>query len=61
MRDVPCMIWFIPGKPVPYNHGLLSMNCGLLQSVLADDFGLLGFPALARASNLRPACQQPGS
>ena len=32
-----------PGKPVAYNYGLLCLNNGLLWSIVACDFGLLGF------------------
>ena len=34
----------LPGKPVAYNSGLLSVNSGLLWSIVAYYFGLLGVP-----------------
>ena len=34
----------LPGKPVVCNYGLLSINSGLLWSIVACCFGLLGFP-----------------
>ena len=34
----------VPGKPVAYNDGLLSMNYGLFWGIVACYFGLLGFP-----------------
>ena len=34
----------VPGKPVAYNDGLLSVNCGLLWDIVAYFFGLLGVP-----------------
>ena len=35
----------VPGKPVAYNNGLLSINYGLLWSIVACCFELLGVPA----------------
>ena len=34
----------LPGKPVAHNHGLLSMDYGLLWAIVVHDFELLGFP-----------------
>ena len=36
--------WKLPEKPVAYNNGLLSMNHGLVQGIVAHSFGLLGLP-----------------
>ena len=35
---------YVPGKPVAYNSGLLSMDYGLLWGIVASYFGLLGLP-----------------
>ena len=40
----------LPGKPVAYNNGLLSINHGLLWSIVACFFGLLGVPGGMQAS-----------
>ena len=32
----------MPGKPAAHNHGLLSLNCGILQGIAACHFVLLG-------------------
>ena len=34
----------LPGKPVAYNYGLLSVNYGLLWSIVTCYLGLLGVP-----------------
>ena len=34
----------LAGKPVAYNFGLLSVNCGLLWGIVAYYLGLLGAP-----------------
>ena len=34
----------IPGKPVAYNYGLLSVDYGLLWGIVAYHFELLSFP-----------------
>ena len=32
----------LPGKPVAYNYGLLSVNYGLLRGIVAHYFGVPG-------------------
>ena len=41
----------IPGKPVACNHGLLSVNYGLLWGIVASYFGLLGVPGIVAYIN----------
>ena len=37
-------LYYVPGKPVACNNGLLSINYGLLLGIVACYFGLLGVP-----------------
>ena len=48
----------LPGKPVDYNNGLLSMNYGLLGGRVAGYFGLLGFPGNSLGAAVTPALQR---
>ena len=41
----------LPGKPVAHNYELLSINNGLLWSIVASFFGLLGVPGRRQSSN----------
>ena len=45
----------LPGKPVAYKMGLLSMSSGLLGGIVAQHFGLLGFPGIVLESAALPA------
>ena len=40
----PPLALLIPGKPVAHIYGLLSVKYGLLWSIVASFFGLLGVP-----------------
>ena len=40
----------VPGKPVAYNNGLLSINYGLLWGIVACNFRLLGVPCTLKAA-----------
>ena len=46
----------LPGKPVAYNYELLSINNGLLWSIVASFFGLLGVPGTHGGSGRLSAC-----
>ena len=37
----------VPGKPVAYYYGLLSVNYGLLWSIVVFYLGLLGVPGMS--------------
>ena len=50
----PC--YYPPGKPVAYNHRLLSMPDGLLFGMVAYNFGLLGFPGVSLRLTLSRNC-----
>ena len=41
----------LPGKPVAYNYGLLSINYGLLWGIVASFFGLLGVPGKGKGGS----------
>ena len=41
----------LPGKPVAYNYGLLSINYGLLYGIVACYFKLLGVPGMSTWSS----------
>ena len=48
----------LPGKPVAYSDGLLLMDYGLLWSVVAYHFRLLGFPGsgIDAWPSFKPGC-----